>query len=95
MPQVKIKGCLGFITSLDLNYDQSIWNIKKDFKVPQHFKVSLGFTAIHETNPGLYKDPGTNKVIFGTATLSKDGTKIENVFEGNIRKIFKQVKDQS
>jgi hypothetical protein len=87
-------GLSGFLTSLDLNYDKSIWNIKKDFKVPQHFEVSLGFTALHETNPGLYKDSSTNKVIFGTANISSDGTKVENISEANIRKIFKQVKDQ-
>lgn len=92
----KGKGLPGFITSLDLNYDKSIWNIKKDFKVPQHFEVSLGFTALHESNPGLYTN-NAGDVVFGTAIFeqSKDGnSKIKGDIEsGNIRTIFKSVMD--
>jgi hypothetical protein len=89
----KTKGLPGYLTSLDLNYDNSIWNIKQDFKVPRNIEVSLGFTALHETNPGLYKDK--DKLVFGTATFKKenDSYKIDTISPENIRKIFQSVKD--
>jgi hypothetical protein len=90
----KDKGLSGYLTALDLNYDKSIWNIKKDFKVPQNIEVSIGFTALHEANPGLYKDPADNKIIFGTGKIKKDGDsyKVEKVSPENIRKIFQSIK---
>jgi hypothetical protein len=87
------KGLSGYITSLDLNYDKSIWNIKQNFKVPRNIEVSLGFTALHETNPGIYKDPKSKKLVFGTATMKKDGSGIDVVSQDTIRKIFKQVRE--
>jgi hypothetical protein len=85
------KGLSGYLTSLDLNYDKSVWNIKKDFKVPRNIEVSLGFTALHDTNPGLYND-GTGDYVFGTAVF--ENSKLKGDIETtNIRSIFKSVKD--
>lgn len=86
------KGLPGYLTAMDISYDNSVWSITKDKKVPHHFEVSLGFTALHEFNPGLYKDPSSKTIKFGAASISKEG-KIENVSEEAIRKIFKSVKD--
>jgi hypothetical protein len=48
------KGIPGYITSLDLAYDDGIWNIETDFKVPRKISISLGFTVLHEGNPGIF-----------------------------------------
>lgn len=80
---------------MDLSYDKSIWNIKKDFKVPQNIEVSLGFTALHETNPGLYNN-GLGDLVFGTAEFEKKGNEYRikgDIVQENIRKIFKSAKD--
>lgn len=84
------QGLPGYITSMDLSYDKSIWNIKKDFKVPRNLTVSLSFTVLHDTNPGLYKNEAGD-VKFGTASVEKDGDtfKVKKISEANIRKIFR------
>jgi len=86
------KGLPGYITSLDFSYDDTTWNIKKDFKVPRKVIVSLGFTVIHEHNPGLYKDG--NKHTFGTAKVTQEGStiKVATPNISDIRKIFKTVR---
>jgi len=80
------RGLPGYLTSLDFNYDISIWNIKTDVKVPRNITVSLAFTALHDGNPGIYKDGSKNK--FATAILNKDGIVKESIKEINIRKIL-------
>ena len=88
-------GLPGYLTAMDFNYDKAIWNIKKDFKVPRNIEVSLGFTVLHQANPGLYKDPKLNKIVFGTANFVKDNDSFKidgSVSEENIRQIFKSVK---
>lgn len=87
------KGLSGYITSLDLSYDKAIWNIKTNSKVPRNITVSLGFTALHDSNPGLYKN-SVGEIKFGTAQIEKQGGdfKITSISEANIRKIFGQVK---
>lgn len=87
------KGLPGYITSLDYSYDETVWNVKKDFKVPRKVIVSLGFTVIHEHNPGLYKDG--NKYVFGTAEVTQEGStiKVGTPSSADIRKIFKTVRD--
>lgn len=48
------KGLPGYINTLSFAYDDGIWNINTDFKVPRKISVTLGFTVIHEGNPGVY-----------------------------------------
>jgi len=48
------KGLPGYISSMDWSYDDGIWNLKEDFKVPRKVTVSLSFIVIHNGNPGLY-----------------------------------------
>jgi hypothetical protein len=48
------RGLPGYITSMDWSYEDGIWNLKEDFKVPRFVTVSLGFTVLHDGNPGTY-----------------------------------------
>jgi hypothetical protein len=48
------KGIPGYITSMDWSYDDGIWNLKTDFRVPRKVSVSIGFTVLHDGNPGVY-----------------------------------------
>ncbi len=49
------RGLPGYLTSLDFSYDDGIWNMKTDFKVPRKVTVSLQFNVLHEGNPGVYQ----------------------------------------
>ncbi len=53
------KGLPGYINSLTFAYDDNIWNIRKDYKVPRKISVALGFVVIHDGNPGLYQNVGS------------------------------------
>jgi hypothetical protein len=61
------RGLPGFINSLDFAYDDGIWNIKTDYKIPRKVSVTLGFTVIHDGNPGIYpfdqKDLGQGESV--------------------------------
>jgi hypothetical protein len=82
------KGLPGFITSMDFSYDESVWNIQKDFKSPRKVTVSLGYTVLHEANPGLY--PQGEDIKFGVAQVVKDNDKfkLDKFSTSEIRKIF-------
>jgi hypothetical protein len=60
--------------------------------VPRKVTVSVGFTVLHDHNPGLY--PSGNEFKFGTAEIKRENTeyKIGEISEANIRKIFDQKK---
>ena len=69
------RGLPGYITSLDFSYDDGIWNIERDLKVPRKITVSLSYTVLHDGNPGVYplqqwsldtSTGGNNQVIEGT-----------------------------
>ncbi len=47
------KGLPGYINTLSFAYDE-IWNITEDYKVPRKVSVTLGYTVVHEGNPGIY-----------------------------------------
>lgn len=85
-------GLGGYITALDFSYDETIWNIEKNLKAPRKVTVSLGFTVLHDDNPGLY--PDGNDFKFGTAKITRENSKykIGEISEANIRKIFDQKK---
>jgi hypothetical protein len=50
------RGVAGFITSLDLNYDDSTWEIKTGKKAPKMVTITLGFTPITDLPLGLDYD---------------------------------------
>jgi len=98
-------GLPGYFTSLDFSYDETVWNLELDFKVPRKVTVSLGFNVIHEGNPGLYpfkifQEGGTadDNLTFGC--MQEVGEL--NTFQGNSiekggpasRSIFKNFEDQ-
>ena len=47
------KGLAGFITSLDVNYADSTWDIREGSKAPMLVKINIGFSPIHDIPPGL------------------------------------------
>src|SRR3990167_8034468 len=102
------KGIPGYITFLDFAYDDGIWNIQENFKVPRKISVSLSYTIIHDGNPGIYPFSGqllsddtentTGPTTFGAAKFvtqaeSRDTT--ISVSKAEIRKIFDQVKNKT
>lgn len=103
----KNRGLPGYINSMDWSYDDGIWNIKADLKVPRKISVSIGFTALHNGNPGIYpisqNKTHANKDETETSTVgyffgagqnkpSKDGaTTGIEVSRAEIRKIFAEV----
>lgn len=75
-------GLPGYLTSLDFNYDQSIWNLEKDLKVPRHVPVSLTFNILHEQKinsdgslefPALIANSNNEKFELHTSFFSKVG----------------------
>lgn len=88
------KGLAGKIDVLDISYEDGIWNVETDLKVPRSAVISLTFTVLHEANPGLYINTQGEKE-FGTGIPVKqedDSYKVEKIDIGSIRRIFGQVK---
>jgi hypothetical protein len=52
------RGVPGVITSLEFDYNEAIWELNKNEKVPRIVEVSLGFQALHEYAIGLVTKPG-------------------------------------
>ncbi len=46
-------GLTGIIKSLNFDFNEALWELKKGSKVPRSFKVSLEFLALHEGPVGL------------------------------------------
>lgn len=88
------KGLPCYINSLDFAYEDGIWNLETDFKVPRMVTVSIACTVLHEGNPGTYvlKDGP----VYGTPIFDEKATgaekKIKEVSQSTIRKIFKSVR---
>lgn len=95
------KGLPGYLTSLNFSFEDGIWNIKNNQRVPRYITVSLSFTVLHEGNPGTY--PFTNQLIgsegnenpiggktFGAGqfTTNAVGDTAIDVSAADIRKIF-------
>lgn len=101
------RGLPGYITSMDWSYDDGIWNVETGFKVPRKVTVSLGFTVLHNGNPGTYpfqentfpddaalpSDADTDGIIFGAGKFTKSSNGVDlQVSRAEIRKIFDPVK---
>lgn len=98
------RGLPGYITSLDFAYDDGIWNIDVDEKVPRKISVAISYTVLHDGNPGIYpyssaeifQDGSVVKVgdtTFGAGKFTKnpDGTFSAKMSVRDIRKIFGSV----
>lgn len=55
------RGVPGVITSLNLNYDQSTWELLNGRRVPREIDVSMGFHVLHEYPIGLVQGVGGKK----------------------------------
>lgn len=64
-------GLTGVIKSLNFDFADALWELKKGMKVPRSFKVSLEFLALHEGPVGLLN--GT----FGVFQLPTQGTQAD------------------
>ena len=47
------KGLAGFITNLDINYNDSTWEISQGSRAPMLVKINISFSPIHDIPPGL------------------------------------------
>lgn len=103
------RGLPGYITNLDFSFDDGIWNIKTDFKVPRIITVTIGFNVVHNGNPGTYQhevatvkpnggkegEP-TGEATFGVAQFTPEGDNTTiKVSRGEMRRIFKTIRGSS
>lgn len=51
-------GLTGVITSLNLSYDEAIWEIEADAKLPRNIDVTVAFQVLHERPIGLVQQTG-------------------------------------
>ena len=75
------EGIAGFITMLDVNYNDMVWEISEDSKAPMMTKITCNFAPIHDIPPGLdhngvmrssvYRAGKINKNFFGNTTDKK------------------------
>jgi hypothetical protein len=67
-------GLTGVINSLNLSYDEAIWELDTNAKLPRNIDVSLGFQVLHEKPIGLVKVG--NSMMFGgiTTRVSTQGS---------------------
>ena len=81
------RGLPGYITSMNWAYDDGIWNMTEDSKVPRKVSVSISFTVLHEGNPGIYpysKDTITKGISKNAGSSNTPSTPPENVFGAGI-----------
>jgi hypothetical protein len=62
-------GVPGIIDSLDFDYTDAIWELKKEKKVPRSVSVTVSFTALHDTPIGR----GPSGLFGGIGVVSPDG----------------------
>jgi hypothetical protein len=62
-------GLPGIIDSLDFDYGDSIWELKKDYKVPRNIQVNVTFTVLHDMPIGR----GAEGKFGGIGSFDQDG----------------------
>jgi hypothetical protein len=65
----KGKGLAGIIESLDFDYNDTLWELKKDFKLPRNVGVSLTFTVLHDLPIGR----GAQGQFGGLGEITQEG----------------------
>lgn len=60
-------GLTGIIESLNVDYTDNLWELKKDFKVPRAFKVNVNFTVLHDALIGRFENG-----LFGAVRVDGD-----------------------
>jgi hypothetical protein len=64
-----VGGLAGVIDQLDFEYSEQVWELKKGNKVPMGYRVSLGFTVLHDTPIGR----GNDGKFGGLGTIDQNG----------------------
>lgn len=64
------RGMAGFITSLNFDWADSVWDIAPGKRAPQMMKVSVQFSPIHDIPLGLDSDGAMRSVAYGVGSYS-------------------------
>lgn len=66
------KGLAGFITSLDVNYQDVTWETNNPgSNAPHSVKITMGFSPIHDIAPGLDHEGVMRAPIYNVGSLNK------------------------
>lgn len=64
------KGLAGFITMLDVNYQDQLWEIERDgSKAPKLVKMTINFAPIHDIPPGLDADGAMRAPVYNAGRI--------------------------
>jgi hypothetical protein len=66
------KGLAGFITNLDINYNEQLWETAdEDAKAPQVVKVTISYSPIHDIPLGLDSEGMLTSAAYNVGSLNK------------------------
>ena len=64
------KGLAGFITMLDVNYQDQLWETERDgSKAPKLVKMTINFAPIHDIPPGLDADGAMRAPVYNAGRI--------------------------
>jgi hypothetical protein len=64
------KGLAGFITMLDVNYQDQLWETEVDgSKAPKLVKLTINFAPLHDIPPGLDADGAMRAPVYNTGRI--------------------------
>ena len=64
------KGLAGFITMLDVNYNDQLWETEvKGSKAPKLVKITINFAPIHDIPPGLDADGAMRAPVYNAGRI--------------------------
>ena len=67
------KGLAGFITSLDVNYQDVSWEVNNPgSNAPHSVKITMGFSPIHDIAPGLDHEGVMRAPVYNVGNINKD-----------------------
>ncbi len=69
------RGLPGIIDSVDFDYSDALWELKKGYKLPRHVDVSITFTVLHDVPVGR----GSEGKFGGLGFIDSEGTFISSV----------------
>jgi len=75
-------GLPGIIENLNFDFTDSLWELKENFKLPRHVKVSLTFTVLHDGPVGRGKEG--NFGVLGQINQQGTDIRISDIGESNI-----------
>jgi hypothetical protein len=67
------RGLAGFITNLDVNYNESTWDTERiGSKAPIMVKINVGFSPIHDIPPGLDSNGMLRAPIYNVGKINNE-----------------------